>query len=239
VLSVASCAAVALVCAVPVSPAEEQASVSAAESPLYFPAHVGNTWYFQGYRNGEPGKLLRTRAEVVGSVTREGREYALLSAPQFDIRYLVRVDPAGVRMGSIRFPFPFLRFSVEVRLSPEMPIIEFPLAVGARWHYQGQGRATLLGLLPVTRSIVADFECLERRRVTTPAGEVDAFHVRALVDQGDGKGRHTEEYWWGRGIGYAVARTSTHFAEVVGYRIWDEDSGQWKTALPDHPEQFR
>lgn len=210
------------------------------DSRYYYPARVGDTWYFEARRSKEPAKLLQAKAEIVGSTTRDGREYLDFSSPQFGLRYLVRIDAeTGVLMRAIKYPFPIFQFPIEANLTPEMPILVFPLVVGARWQYRGTARARLLGLFSVSREIRADFECVERATLGTRVGNVDTFHIRVLVESGDGLGPKTEEYWWGRGVGYTLARTSNHFAEVVGYRLWDEEKGQWKTALPERTQEYR
>jgi hypothetical protein len=209
------------------------------ESKLYYPAHVGDTLYFQAEKKAAPDKELFVKAEVLRMEKKDDKEYYYFYGPQVDVRYLIGVDAEkGVSMKIIKYPFPFFDISIEVKMKPEMEIIKFPLKVGDKWSYYGQGEAMIL-FVPFTRNIKAEFEVMEHVTMKTPAGDIDTYHIKVLLDSGDGKGVKEENYWYGRNIGYCVADTSGHKAKLAGYRIFNEITGKWDEKLPDDAEKYK
>ena len=211
----------------------------ADDSFMYYPAHVGDILYLKGSKNSAPEKVFLVKAEIKALETREGKEYFYFYAPQVDIRYLINVDKEnGISMKIIKYPFPFFNISIEVTLTPQMTFMKFPLKVGEKWEYKGRGEAVLMGFLKVGRDIKTDFEVVGRETVKTAAGDFDAYNIVAVVDQGEGKPVTTEKYWYARGLGYTIADTSGHRADLVGYRIYDEATGKWNEKLPEGVEKY-
>ncbi len=232
-----------------VKPAQTQVVVStgikpsltpdaADDSYLYYPAHVGNILYLKARKKAEPDKEVFVKAEIIKIEKKDDGDYFYFYGPQVNVRYLIGIDKDGVSMRVIKYPFPFFDISIEVDIKPKMPIIKFPLKAGAKWHYEGQGEAHLL-FIPITRNLKADFEIVERVTRKTEAGDIDCYHLKVLLDSGDGKGVTTEEYWYAKGIGYAIADTSGHVASIVGYKIFDDTTGKWNEKIPANVELYK
>lgn len=219
-------------------PVNATAAEPADDSHRYYPAYVGNILYFRAAKKSEPGKQLYVKVQVVGIEKKEDGKYFYFYGRKVNIRYLIGVDKKeGIYMRVIKYPFPLLGFSIEVDVEPKMQILRFPMKAGDKWHYKGKAKAHLL-FIPITRNVKADFEVVERVTMKTQAGEIDAYHMKVLVDSGDGKGTTTEQYWYGKDIGYSVANTSEHWAEITGYRIFNEQEGRWIEKLPENPEKY-
>jgi hypothetical protein len=208
------------------------------DSGLYYPAHVGDTLYLNAWKKTAPEKEVFVKAEVIRTEIKADGEFYYFYGPQVDVHYLIGVDKDGITMRVIKYPFPLFDLSVEVTLKPKMTIILFPLKVGEKWHYDGKAEAIIL-FIPFTRNIKADFEVVERVTMKTPAGDIDTYHIKVLLDEGDGKGVKDENYWYGRDIGYSVADTNGHKAELAGYRIYDEKTGKWNEKLPEDAEKYK
>jgi hypothetical protein len=209
------------------------------ESALdYYPLHVGNTWYFKGFKKSDPDKQLFVKAQTLGIEPKDGKDYYYIYAPAVGIRYLMRKDDKGVYMRVIKYPFPIFGFPIEVDLVPEMNIIHSPFKVGERWTYKGKAEAVIFGFLHLGRDIRSDFECVRKERLRTETGFINAFHIKVLVDEGDNKTVTTEKYWYGEGRGYSYAATSGHDALIVGYRLFNEKTGQWEEKIPEGVESY-
>ena len=210
------------------------ATAIADDSYTYYPGHVGNVLYLKGIKRSVPDKTLYVKAETKAIETRDGKEYYYFYAPQVEIRYLINIDKEnGISMKIIKYPFPFFGASIEVTLTPQMMFLKFPLKVGEKWSYQGRGEATLLGFIKVGRDLKTDFEIIGKETVKTEAGDFEAYNVLANVDEGDGKPVRSEKYWYAKGLGYTIADTTSHRADLVGYKIYDEATGTWKEKLPE------
>jgi hypothetical protein len=214
------------------------AAAAGDESRLYYPVHVGDILYLKARKKSDPEKQLFVKAEITKTEIKKDGEYYYFYGPQVNVRYLIGVDKDGVSMRLIKYPFPFFDMSVEVDLVPKMPIINFPLKVGEKWSYEGKGEAHLL-FIPITRNLKADFEVVQHASIKTEAGDIDTYHVKVLLDSGDGKGVTTELYWYAKGIGYSIADTSGHFAEIVGYKIYDDATGKWNEKIPEKSELYK
>ncbi|MCE5299316.1 MAG: hypothetical protein LLG37_00375 [Spirochaetia bacterium] len=222
-----------------ISTAAKNGGLVKDDSFLYYPAHVGEVLYFKATKRAEPEKLIKVKASVIGTEKKEDGEFYYFYGPKVDVRYLIGIDRQnGVYMRVIKYPFPLFDFSIEVDLVPKMHIIKFPLTVGQKWAYSGKAKAHLL-FIPITRKIEADFEIVEKKTLKTEAGDVETYHIRVSLDEGDGRGRTIENYWYGKGIGYSAAETSGHVAEIVGYRIYDEVTGKWIEKLPADPQNYQ
>ena len=223
----------------PVQSKAVKAATAADDSFMYYPAHVGNVLYLKGKKNNAPEKTLYVKAEIKSVETRDGIEYYYFFAPQVEIRYLINVDKQnGVSMRIIKYPFPFFGASIEVTLTPQMTFMKYPVKVGEKWTYKGRGEATILGFIKLGRDLKTEFEVVRMEKVKTEAGDFDAYHIVAVVDAGDGKPPTTEKYWYAKGLGYTIAETSGHRADLVGYRIYDEATGTWNEKLPEGVEKY-
>ncbi len=212
---------------------------AADDSFEYYPGHVGNVLYLKGTKRSAPEKTLFVKAETKSIEKKDGKDYYYFYAPQVDIRYLIDIDKEkGISMKIIKYPFPFFGMSIEVTLTPQMMFMKFPLKVGDKWTYTGRGEATLMGFIKVGRDLKTDFEIVGKEIIKTEAGDFDAYNIVANVDEGDGKGVKTAKYWYARGLGYSIADTTGHRADIVGYKIYDEATGTWKEKLPDGVEKY-
>ncbi|MBN2754456.1 MAG: hypothetical protein JXR81_06255 [Candidatus Goldbacteria bacterium] len=211
---------------------------TAAElSSSFYPIGLNNILYLKGYKKDNPSKEMFIKAEVIKIEKKDGNDYYYFFAPQVGVRYLVRETQEGIEMRVIKYPFPFFGFSIEVDLKPAMTFLKYPLKVGEKWNYKGKAEATVL-FIKLGREISTDFEIVSKETIKLPAGEFEAYHITAKVDEGDGKGIHTEKYWYAKGLGYSRADTSGHFAELVGYKIFDEKTGKFAEKIPDGVEKY-
>lgn len=203
----------------------------------YYPLHVGNTWYFRGYKKKDPTVRVNVKAQVLGIEPKDGKDYYYIYAPSVGIRYLMRSDEKGVYMRVIKYPFPIFGFPIEVDLVPEMPIMQGVFKVGERWSYKGRAEISL-GFLKFGRDIKSDFECVRKELLKTEAGDIEAYHIKVLVDEGDGKTVTTEKYWYGKGRGYSYSDTSGHEAFILGYKLYNDKTGQWEEKIPEGAEKY-
>ena len=204
----------------------------------YYPLHVGDTWYYRGYKSSAPDVRVNVKAQIVGIEPKDGIDYYYIYAPGVGIRYLMRKDDKGVYMRVIKYPFPIFGFPIEVDLVPEMKVIKSPFKVGERWSYKGRAEATVFGFLKLGRDIRSDFECVRKERLKTDAGVIDVFHTKVLVDEGDNKTVTTEKYWYGENRGYTYSDTTGHKAYIVGFKLFNEKTGQWDEKLPEGAESY-
>ena len=107
-------------------------------STEYFPVNLWDEWHYKGYKKKEPDKVLKIKAVVIDHEEMDDMKYYYYSAPDMDMRYLVRKDADGVYLRVMRYPFPLFNFSIEVDIIPEMKTISFPLSVGKKWNYEGK-----------------------------------------------------------------------------------------------------
>jgi hypothetical protein len=207
----------------------------------YYPIHVGNKWYFKGFMKGKDGEKtwMKIKAEIVGTEKKDGKDYYFFYAPKVDIRYLMRKDEKGVYMRVIKYPFPIFNFSIEVNILPEMQIMKYPFRVGEKWTYKGRAEATILGLFTLGRDIRSDFEVIRKEILKTDTGKVEAYHIKVLVNEGDGNPPTTEKYWYGKGTGYTYSDTTGHDAYLVGYKFYDEKTGKVTEKIPEHEEDYK
>ncbi|HDQ25271.1 MAG TPA: hypothetical protein ENN43_00800 [bacterium] len=211
-------------------PAVKKAKPKRDDSPDFYPLAVGNTWYYEGYKKIAPDTMVQAKGEIIRIEEKDGIEYYYAYSPKVNIRYLVRKDEWGAYMRVIRYPFPVFGFSIDVDIVPEMPFIKFPLKEGTKWTHRAKAKTWVL-FLYIERSIHVDFEVAGKTIIKTDAGDLEAWHIKATVDEGDGKAA-LDEYWYARGVGYARADASGHYAQVVGYKIYDEKTGAVREKAP-------
>lgn len=202
------------------------------DSLRFFPASVGNKWFYQGYwKNDKDKKIVKVKAEILNIEKRDDKEYFYYYAPKVGIRYLNRKDETGVYMRVIKFPFPIFSFAmIEVDIEPEMLVMKFPFKVGEKWTQKAKASTTLFGFLKISRDIQTDFEVVEKVKIKTGVGEIEAYHIKADVDNSYEK--TVENYWYGKDIGYSVSDTTSYFVKVHGYKIKDETTGEIKEIIP-------
>ncbi len=207
------------------------------ESEKFFPASVGNKWFYQGYwKNDKDKKIVRVKAEILNTEQKDGKEYFYYYAPKVGIRYLNRKDETGVYMRVIKFPFPIFSFAlIEVDIVPEMLVIKFPFKVGEKWTQKAKASTTLFGIWKIERNIQSDFEVVEKVKIKTGVGEIEAYHIKANVDNSYEK--TIENYWYGKDIGYSVSDTTSYFVKVHGYIIKDEKTGEIKQIIPQEGDK--
>ncbi len=202
----------------------------------YYPTVKGNILYFEAYKKSEPKKLLKIKVEVKDIETRDGKEYFYFYAPQVDVRYLIRRDKNGVYTRAIRYPFPIFNFSIEANIIPEINFFKFPIKEKNRWEEKAKASAQIL-FWTIEKNVISNFEVIKREKLKTKAGEIDAYLIHAIVTQ-DNKKPTVEKYWYGKGLGYVRADTNVHFAEIVGYSIIDEETGEKHEKLPEKVEEY-
>jgi len=217
--------------------ASPQSNTVNSESAAYYPMDLGNVLYLKGFKKNNPSKTLLVKAEVKSVEKRDGVEYTYFYAPQVNVRYFVRRDESGVYMKIMRYPFPFFGFPIEIELTPEMKFVSFPLKEGVKWIYKGKAEAVIFGLR-IGRDINTDFEIIAREKLETEAGSFDSYHILAMVDEGDGKGKRPEKYWYAKGLGYSRADTSGHFAELTGFRVWSPENNAFIEKLPEGEKNY-
>lgn len=202
------------------------------DSFRFFPASVGNKWFYQGYwKNDKDKKIIKVKAEILSIEKRDDKEYFYYYAPKVGMRYLNRKDETGVYMRVIKFPFPIFSFAlIEVDIEPEMLVIKFPLKVGEKWTQKAKASTRLFGFLKIRRDIQTDFEVVEKVKIKTGIGEIEAYHIKVDIDNSYEK--TVEHYWYGKDIGYSVSDTTSYFVNVHGYIIKDEKTGEIKKIIP-------
>lgn len=207
------------------------------DSQRFFPASIGNKWFYQGYwKNDKDKKIVKVRAEILNTEKRDDKEYFYYYAPKVGIRYLNRKDENGVYMRVIKFPFPIFSFAlIEVDIEPEILVIKFPLKVGEKWTQKAKASTTLFGIWKISRDIQSDFEVVEKVKIKTGIGEVEAYHIKANIDNSYEK--TVENYWYGKDIGYSVSDTSSYFVQIYGYILKDESTGEIKKITPQEGEK--
>ena len=186
-------------------------------SDTYFPVHLKDAWYYQGYKKNEPEKIINVKAEVIEIKNIDGKDYYYYSAPDMDMRYFIRKDTDGAYMRIMKYPFPIFNFSIEIDIIPEMKTLSFPLFVGKKWEYEGQASTVVFVFFKITRDIKAKFEVVSKKILKTPLGEIESYNICSLVDEGDGKGFKKSYHWYGKNIGYILSDTPLHYAKLTKY----------------------
>lgn len=192
------------------------------ESYLYYPLHIGNTWYFKAYKKKwKKKRWVYLKAEILEP--EKGEEaYFFISAPKVDINYLVCRTEKGVFMKISRYPVPLFEYSIDIRFSPDVPILKFPLSISKEWQYEGEASADVLNLFKIVRTVKAIVKVHKKERSSTDIGYIECYRIKSQIDKDDGKGFQISQYWWGKNIGYVRADTVNHYAELVGYRIYSK-----------------
>ncbi len=200
----------------------------------YFPLHIGNTWYYKAYKRGED-EVYKSITRVTEKEKIDGMEYFYFKVPYFDVGYMMRKTAGGVYARIIRFPF--LAFSITVDIIPEMKTLSLPLKKGKKWSYEGKGKTKIFGFIEITRDIYAEFEVDKKGTIKTAAGELEAYHIRALIDQGDGKLK-LKKYWYAAGVGFASSDNDDNVLEVTGYRLYSGKKQGFVESLPPDVEKY-
>ncbi len=202
----------------------------------YYPMAKGNILYFEAYKKSEPNKILKVKAEIKDIEKKDEKDYFYFYSPKVDIRYLIRRDENGVYMRVIRYPFPIFNFSIEANIIPEINFFKLPAKIGSKWEEKAKASAQIL-FFTIEKNITSNFEIVKRETIKTKAGEIDTYLIHARVDQGDGNAT-VEKYWYGKGLGYVRADTNVHYAEIVGYSIIDEETGERYEKIPEKVKEY-
>jgi len=186
-----------------------------AFSDDYFPINEGDTWTYSTYLKDNPSKKFNINVRVCPAKKISGKFYYLFQAQDADVSYSFRKDDTGVYAKIMSYPY--MGFTIDVYLEPELQTIRFPLKVGDKWEYSGQAYAYILGIFKITRNIKAEFEVVESRTIDTPAGAVESFCVVCTTDEGNSSGAKASKYWYGKDIGNIINDTPKYYAGIQSY----------------------
>ncbi len=182
----------------------------------FFPVGDGYSWTYKGFMKDNPKKDLVVKATVVRREMIDGKEYYYYSAPNVDVRFMVRTDENFGYMKIVKYPFPILKFlTVDVYLTPEIKFIKFPYKVGDKWEQTINAKAALppFGL---DMKLKVNFEVMDSEKITLKGKEYEVFHVRMYRDEGR-KEPHIEDNWFAEGLGFVRGETSEYFIELKDF----------------------
>lgn len=210
-------------------------SVSATDEPLtrsarYYPLTVGNEYYYTAIKANAPNRELRVKAEIKNLQTVDGEDYFYLFAPSENIRYLLRRDKAGVYMRLLKRDFPLFGLTFNVHLKPEVMFLRFPLAIDDQWSQRVTASARIF-FIPIRRTIEAKYHVVDKVVLHTEAGDIEAFVVNASLGVVGGEIAN-KTFWYGEKIGYIKSSAPEDSMIIVGYRVFDEQTGLWINNSP-------
>ena len=217
----------------PDSPADEPLTHSAR----YYPLTIGNEYYYKAVKARAPNREYRVKAEIKKLQTVDGKDYFYLFAPSVGVRYLIRRDETGMFMRLLKREIPLFGISLNVHLIPELLFLRFPLTVGDQWSQQVVAKARIL-FIPVRRTIEARYHVVDRQVLHTEAGDIDVFVVNANLGVVGGS-MVNKTFWYGENIGYVKADAPEDFLVIVGYRVFDEQTGIWIDKRPFDAERYK
>ena len=184
----------------------------------FFPVGDGYSWTYKGFMKDNPKKELVVKATVVSRELIEGKEYFYYSAPNVDVRFMVRTDENFGYMKIVKYPFPILKFlTVDVYLTPEIKFIKFPYKVGDKWEQTINARAALQPF-ELNMKLKVNFEVMDSEKITLKGKEYEVFHVRMYRDEGR-KELHIEDNWFAEGLGFVRGETSEYFINLKDFEI--------------------
>ncbi|MFH0976452.1 MAG: hypothetical protein V1874_11790 [Spirochaetota bacterium] len=206
-------------------------------SEKYYPLSVGNELYLNAYKKDNPSETIKLKVEVKNIETIEGENFYYLCAPKMDIRYLIKRDETGLYMKMIKYPFLFFG-NINVQIKPPLNVFKFPAYAGLKWEQEAKAEASFM-FFPVNKHIKAKFEIIEKQFINTNIGKIEAYLVQVMINHDSFKKNYIiEKFWYAKGIGYSRADTQTHFAEIAGYKIRDEETGLWDIRLPEKIDEY-
>jgi len=206
-------------------------------SARYYPLTIGNKYYYKVIRTDAASREYQVKAEVRNVQTVDGKDYFYFFAPGADIRYLVRRDESGVFMRLLKREIPLFGISFNVHLVPELMFLRFPLTVGDQWSQQVVAKARIL-FIPVSRTIEGRFHVVDRQVLHTEAGDIDVFVVNASLGVAN-QSMANKTFSYGANVGYVKADAPEDFTVLVGYRVFDEQTGIWIDKTPDDAARYK
>lgn len=184
----------------------------------WYPISVNSSWDYEGYFKADPKKTLKVKAVIAEERKIDGKNYFFYNVPGFDVRFFVRTEDTGGYMKLIRYPYPLFKFlSYDVVLKKEVLFVKYPFVAGEKWHQETQAAAMLWPIV-INRKVKMDFETVEVKKVLFKGEEKYAWHVRILMDQGDGKPKE-ENHWYIEGEGYVGGETAEHKVMQAGLKF--------------------
>jgi len=216
--------------------------VSAIDKPLtlsarYYPLTVGNEYYYKAVKANAPNRELRVKVEIKDLQAVDGDDYFYLFAPSENIRYLIRRDKAGVYMRLLKRKFPLFGLSFNVHLKPELLFLRFPLVIGDQWSQRVTASARLF-FIPFSRTIEAKYHVVDHVILHTEAGDIDAFVVNASLGVVGGA-IASKTFWYGENVGYIKGSAPEDSMIIVGYRVFDEQTGLWIDNSPPDTGRYK
>ena len=216
--------------------------VSAIDKPLslsarYYPLTVGNEYYYKAVKANAPNRELRVKVEIKDLQAVDGDDYFYLFAPSENIRYLIRRDKAGVYMRLLKRKFPLFGLSFNVHLKPELLFLRFPLVIGDQWSQRVTASARLF-FIPFSRTIEAKYNVVDHVILHTEAGDIDAFVVNASLGVVGGS-IASKTFWYGENVGYIKGSAPEDSMIIVGYRVFDEQTGLWIDNSPPDTGRYK
>ena len=208
-----------------------------SHSARYYPLTIGNKYYYKVFRKDAPNREYQVKAEVRNLQTVDDKDYFYFFAPGADIRYLVRRDESGVFMRLLKREIPLFGISFNVHLVPELMFLRFPLSVGDQWSQQVVAKARIL-FIPVSRTIEGRFHVVDRQVLHTEAGDIDVFVVNASLGVVN-KPMANKTFSYGANVGYVKADAPEDFTMLVGYRVFDEQTGIWIDKTPVDAARYK
>ena len=183
----------------------------------FFPVHLGDAWYYKGYKKADKNNWFDIKAEVKTIEVIDGKEYFYYSAPAANVRFLIRTDDAGAYLRVLRFPYPILDFlSIDIDIKPEIKFLRFPFVVGDSWSMTATARAEFFKF-EIIKNLTAEFTVLGNEYISVKGVPLETYHVRNSINQGDGNPPMVEEHWHGKGVGYTQSDTPEYFLTLDHY----------------------
>jgi len=187
----------------------------------WYPINVNDSWIYEGYFKSEPKKILKVKAVIAEERKIDGKNYYFYNVPGFDVRFFVRAEESGAYMKLIRYPYPLFKFlSYDVVLKKEVLFVKYPFIQGEKWQQKTEAAAMLWPIV-INRKIKMDMETVEMKKVLFKGEEKEAWRVRILMDQGDGKIKE-ENHWYIDGKGYIGGETAEHKVMMSGVEFTAE-----------------
>ncbi len=183
----------------------------------YFPVNLGDVWYYKGYKKADKTNIFDIKAEVKTIEVIDGKAYYYYSAPAANVRFLIRTDEAGAYLRVLRFPYPILDFlSIDIDIKPEVQFLRFPFVVGDSWSMTATARAEFFKF-EIIKHLTTTFTVLANENLKIGNTEIDTFHIRNSINQGDGTPPVIEDHWHGKGVGYTQSDTPEYFLTLDRY----------------------
>jgi hypothetical protein len=173
---------------------------------------------YKGFSKSDPGTTITAKASITSKDYINDGDYYFFSVPDFDIRFYVNTDEHGAYMKLVRYPYPLFKFlSYDVVFRKAINFVRYPFVIGEKWHQETDAGAQL-GPIVIIKKLKADFEVVDSREVEYKGATMTAYHVRILMDQGDGGKISEENHLYVDGIGYFGGETEMHKVVLYNYQ---------------------